>query len=147
MASFSASTNSDGTIVTITDTTSGGPVSGSIRSFVLTDSLGDPLETIPLADGVLTATYDITVPQWINIQFLNTGTSPFDITQRYGFDRILQVAYGTALVDGCGCGCNGERLDWAGIDAFITGYEFAYPIGDAVTWQSDVDAAYTLLQP
>lgn len=144
-ASFTAQESSDGKTITLTDTTS--PViSGAVRSFILTDYLGAPLATLPLATGVLTATYSITGPTWINVRFLNSGSSPFDITERFGFSQIYKNLYGDSLVKTGDCGCSGKGIEWCDIDAYDRGADYALPIGDAVRWQNDINAAYTLLQ-
>lgn len=145
--SFTATQNSAGTTIEISDTSTGAPISGSVRSFILTDYLDNPLVTLPLASDEVTVTYTIAVPTWINIRFLNTGTSPFDFTQRYGFNRVYEVLYQQRLQGSGGYGCGGSKVDFCAVDAFETAAAYAEPLGDAVNWQNYTNAAYALLQP
>lgn len=143
--SFTAVESQDGKTITLTDTTNPA-ITGAVRSFLLTDYLGNALATLPLADGETEATYVLTKPTWINVNFINTGTSPFNLYESFGFFQIYKNLYGDNIADNCGCGCGGCEASWCDIDAFDRGAEFALPIGDAVRWTNDINAAYALLQ-
>lgn len=149
---FTAQQSADGTEVVITDTSNWGSNDQSytesqfVRQLVLTDALDNPIETLTLATGTDVATYDVpdkTNP-WINITYIATGPVTLQKIQRYPFQRIFELAYLQAIKGNCGCGCIGDNA-MCEVDAFYQGADFAVPIGDAVSYQDNIDSAYLLV--
>jgi hypothetical protein len=148
--SFTAVQSSDGTLITITDTSPWGgvsdenyPITGAVRSFELTDSVGDVIETIDLDPTQLVGTYEISTNKWIQINFVNTGTPAFNIVHKFAFYRIFQLAYMELLKKACGCKARG--IDICSVDAFLEGALMAEPIGNGVAFQDNIDSAYAYL--
>ncbi|HEY8659799.1 MAG TPA: hypothetical protein VIL78_12235, partial [Hanamia sp.] len=98
---FTANQSADGTTVTITDTTtnwvgnSEGWTEGQfVKEFILSDYLGNPIVTIPLATGVYVATYTVPVGTnpYISIEFSAVSAGillTLTLTQKYGFVRYF----------------------------------------------------------
>lgn len=149
---FTASQSADGSTITITDetnwgdNTSGYTESQFVKSFILTDYVGNPIATIPLATGVYITTY--TVPSgtnpWINIEFSAVGPITLTVLQKYAFARYFELAYIAANKASCGCR-DVNRVDMCQIDTMYTIAELAVPIGAAPDYQNQIDGAYKLL--
>ena len=113
--SFTATESGDGKTITITDTSNwiGNDQSYAkanfVRTFILRDAYGEVLDTIVLGITEDTATYAITVPQWIAIQFTIDGVVDFSKIQEYPFQRIFDLDYIAIKVKSC-CGSSGVDL-------------------------------------
>jgi len=153
---FSATQSGDGKTVTITDlsnwvgNSSGYTESQFVKSFILTDYLGNPITTIAMATGVYVATYTVPVGTnpYISIEFSAVSAGillTLTLTQKYGFVRYFQLAYISANKNACGCR-DMQRIDMADVDTkYVVGVEFALPTGGAADYQNNINAAYQLL--
>lgn len=154
---FTASQSSDGSTITITDTSPWGAGNNSenyeranfVRSFLLYDAYDDLLDTITLPTTSNVATYDITVNTnpWIKIVFDITGAEDFTLTQKYPFQRYYELLWIEVLKDGCAC-CDTARggTDLCRVTAYYQGAQIAIPLGNGVQYQEFIDSAYASIK-
>jgi hypothetical protein len=157
-ATATASQDSTGQIVTLTDTSPYGaasneswqPANFSSRVFVLTDAYGNQLAVVPLIGTNLTAQYALTADQWVNMQLQLTGINP---TPNYNsviyglpFDRITKNLYRALLKSGC---CQGkfEENQLYNADNYFLGASIEALSGNGAGFNVDIQAANAYLSP
>lgn len=142
----------DGKIVAITDGSDytnndqGYLPSDFVRNFIITDYLGNLLTTISLDSTQLTATYNVpnNTNPWLQIQETAVGPANYTDTVKLPADRNYQLAFIDVIKGNCGCSCRGDNT-LCEVDAFYAGAAYAIPIGDPVSYQTNIDAAYKLV--
>lgn len=120
-----------------------------VRQLILKDYLNNTITTIPLADGVFTATWPVpsdTNP-WVKVDYNAVDSAiplNLDLIQKYPFQRQFELKYMDAVKASCGC-CPGKHPDMCEVDALLSNAEFCVPIGDAADYQNFIDSAYKIL--
>lgn len=149
--SFTAVENDEG-LITFTDTSNWGGANDQgydkqdfVRILQLTDAYGTIVGILTFDPTSLTVTYQLIGNKWIVAVFTISGVQGYTLTQKYGFQRIYEVAYNDALISLCGCDHKKTGINFCLVDAFYQGAAFAVPIGDGVSYQKDIDLAYNLL--
>jgi hypothetical protein len=154
---FTSVQASDGSYITITDTSPWGVgnndenylAANFVRTFELYDAYDDLLDTITLSTSSNVATYDIdaNTNPWIKIVFIITGVEDFEKIQKYPFQRYYELAYISIIKDGCGCTCEEKGIDICQVDAYYQGAQIAVPLGNGVQYQEFINSAFTLINP
>lgn len=146
--SFTASQSGDATTITITDTSNWVPESldpsDFVRQIIVKDADDNVINTYEFDGADLTLSYPISVNQWQSITYTITGAFSATLTQKYPFEQLYRLAYVTQIKMNCGC-CDGSGIDMCSVDAFYQGAQFAIPIGDGISYDANINAAYTLL--
>lgn len=146
--SFTATQSSDSTLITITDTSNwsanGLSPSNFVRTFVVTDADDEIINTYVMPVDTNVLTYAIAVNQWQVITYNITGAFSSSLIQKYPFEQLYRLAYLAQIKMGCGC-CDDSGVDMCSIDAFYQGAQYAIPIGDGISYNANINAAYTLL--
>lgn len=148
---FTASMNDEG-LVTFLDGSTWDTASDDdydkadfVRQIEMKDAYGVLIDTVVFATNSLIATYQLLVNKWVVAKYDITGVVDFTKTQKYGFQRLFEVAYNDAIKDTCECGCEGSLVDLCMVDSFYQAAAFAVPTGDGVSFQVNIDSAFTLL--
>ena len=143
VVSFTSQQNSTGETVTFTDTstyTAPDVIGDYVRSFVLTDSAGESLDTVAIPTGELTVDYALDKDRWINVTLNAVGSTTHTETVGHYFFRNTA----NKLIEANNAGCCTSKTDKENICMalrFIKGFEYAAPIGNAVAYQTNIDSA------
>lgn len=145
---FTATENADGGTITLTDTSdwlsSGNDRADFVRSFLLTDAYGTVLDTIILPDDSDVATYTITKPTWLTILYSAVDGATYSKEEKFPFDRLFVNKYQVALRSGC-CGNASKSSILSIASDFYTGAKDDAPLGNAVSWQTNILVANTYI--
>lgn len=147
---FSIIQSADGLTLTLLDGSNwigndeGYLIGNFTRQVVLNDSLGNPIATVPFVGVSLSATYPISTNRWISAISQIIGAPNFNLTQKYAFYRLFQLAFKNALSGNCGRGLNG--IDFGKVDSFLEGAEMAIPVGNGVEFDNFITKADAYLQ-
>lgn len=125
----------DGSIVTEPDT-----IGAFTRQFVLTDSNGADLDTLVLGTGESSADYTVTKDMWINVKLQYIGATTIEDTAGHYYYRNTANKLIEANAEGC-CTSKSAKENINEALRFIKGAEYAAPIGNAVAFQTNIDAA------
>lgn len=125
------------------------------RSIVLTDAYGVVVSTqlFDVSNPNYDATDDIIIyplatNNWFSVQIQISGAQSFSKTKKIPFQRVFELAYANAVNANCDCGCqpNITDGDLCSADTFYQVAAWAVPIGDGVTYQTNIDAAYNFIK-
>lgn len=148
--SFTITINSDGNLLTITDTSPWGTASDEnynkndfARTFVLRDAYGATLTTVTLPDNVDASTYTISKNLWIETTFTVTGVVTLSSLQKEMFDRLMAIAYRNAINESNCCSSDTNLSSANMANLFLQGVNYAVPVGNGVDAQKFVDVAYS----
>ena len=148
--SFTITSNSQGTLLTITDTSPWGSASDQnynkadfVREFVLKDAYGATLVEFTLPINADFVTYAITKNLWIETTFTIDGTVDFTLTKKALFDRLLANAYRSAINESKCCSNDTSLANTNMANLFIQGVNYAVPSANGVDVQKFVDTAYS----
>ena len=143
--------SSDGKTLTITDLSNwtsndeGYVKADFARTFTLKDAYGATLTTIGMGTTADVATYNVTKNLWIETTFTIVGLENYSLLQKQLFDRFNANAYRNSLSDDAYCCSKTGVSNLVMADLFITGVNFAVPIGNGVDVQKFEDVAYSYL--
>lgn len=145
--SFTATQDPTGLSILITDTSNWLANSldpaNFVRQFVIKDSDDNTINTYQMPTNSNVLSYPIAINQWQSITFNITGAFSASLMQKYPFEQLYRLAYVKAITASCGC-CN-DNDSFCDVDAFYQGAQFAIPIGDGVSYDTNITSAYTLL--
>lgn len=116
-----------------------------VRQIEMKDAFGVLIDTVVFASNSLAATYQFTVNKWVVAKYSITGVADFVKTEKFGFQRLFELAYIQETVNTCNCGCGDAEADMCMVDTFYQNAAFAVPVGDGVSFQNNIDSAYKLL--
>lgn len=150
---FSITQSGDGKLLTITDNSNWGAGNNDqnyeranfVRTFVLKDAYEVVLATLILPTNSNVVTYEMTKNLWIVTTYTAVGVVNYSLIQKELFDRLMAIAYRNAInSESC---CSNQRglsnINMASL--FLTGVDFAIPIGNGVDVQKFEDTAYSYI--
>lgn len=154
-ASFTVNQSADCTMLTLTDTSNytsndSGVTLASFesRQFIISNSDGAVISTIPLATGILVATYAITKDAWLSVELrLTDDTGPdFTKTNSVLSTCFLEVCYSELVAktdcdcQSSGCGCGSVENDKVKLLEYIKAAEIFSEYSNPILAQKQLDA-------
>lgn len=151
-ANFTGVQSSDGTKVTLTDTsnwsdnTEGYIKSDFTRIFTINDAYGNLIDTLDLVLDYIDK--DIVGNPWYEITFTITNINDSEIVftklLKFPLDRLFQLKFLEVEASDCDCGCEDSKI---GCDVLIKSRTASYAssTGNGVLYQRSIDNAYNKL--
>lgn len=116
-----------------------------VRKIDLVDAYGVFIATVIFPPLSLITTYQLLTNKWIVGTYDITGVISRTKIHKFGFQRLFEVAFIEAKVEDCNCGCIHSDVDMCDVISFYLKATFAAPIGDGVSYQTNIDSAFKLL--
>lgn len=118
------------------------------RTVVLLDAYGEEIDTVILASDEDTFTIELTKDLWVDVTATFdeiAGSANFEKLERVPLDRFLIIAYKKKVKQ---VKNNQSVLNvLSNANVFIQAANYATPVGNAVEYQENIDAAYAYLIP
>lgn len=148
---FVAQQSSDGKTITFTDQSPWGAGNNDenylkanfVRTFTLVDAFGEDVAVLTLPTNVDSIAYSITKDVWLQTTYKAVGVQTYQLVQKQMFDRFTVNAYRAKINEENCCGKHDQNLCMANV--FIKGADYAEPVGDGVSTQKFIDAAFSYL--